>query len=330
MVRKKLGLAVLALVVVAPFLIQSCGSSPSSPAPAATSTPTSSFTPTITSTPTLTFTPTPFTQQATISLGTLHPYTIRTAPNGNIWILQQSPALLMQITSAGATAIAPVSVFNTSESFSNPSGIAVDPASGDVYVADTNNGRVVIFDSSGSWLEDFGSTQIYCGCDAGIAVNAAGTTVYVGKNGVPSSELVYSVAAGSPPTVTYQTAIGPGVAGGLGGNVNGQVVDGSGNLYVTDWYNNRVVKYNGSGTYQLAVTLASLGSPLDVAVDLSGNIFPFDTHNGTIVEFNPSGQYLNSVTGAWNGASDIALDTTGNLIYLSELAGSQLDVYKIH
>ena len=305
--------------------MMSCNSSPSTaPAPAAT------LTPTITNSPTKTFTPTPFTQQATIALGTVHPYSIRTAPNGNIWILQQSPAFLMQVTSAGATAIAPVSIFNTSESFSHPSALAVDPTTGNVYVADTDNGRVVIFDSIGSWLEDFGSTQIICGCDEGVAVNAAGTTVYVGKDGVSSSELVYSVAAGSPPVVTYQTAIGTGVPGGLGTYAYGQVVDGSGNLYVTDWTNHRVVKYNGAGTYQLAVTLASSGSPLDVAVDHSGNIFPFDTGNGAIVEYSPSGQFVNSVSGAWNGASDIALDTTGNLIYLSELAGTKLDVYQIH
>ncbi|MBI3622562.1 hypothetical protein HY212_00590 [Candidatus Pacearchaeota archaeon] len=45
----------------------------------------------------------------------------------------------------------------------HPSGVAVDKT-GNIYVADTNNDRIEVFDSSGKLLKSFGSTGSGVGC----------------------------------------------------------------------------------------------------------------------------------------------------------------------
>ncbi|MCV0411499.1 6-bladed beta-propeller [Nitrosarchaeum sp.] len=81
---------------------------------------------------------------------------------------------------------------------------------------------------------------------------------------------------------------------GSSGTGNGQfkapedvALDASGNIYVADTNNNRIQKFDSSGTY-----LSQFGSsgnkngqfrsPEDVALDASGNIYVADTNNHRI------------------------------------------------
>ena len=66
--------------------------------------------------------------------------------------------------------------------FRGTQGIAVDQATGDVYVVDRNNGRVEIFDGNGGFLGSFGSEGEGAGQMSGpegIAIDQATGTVYV-------------------------------------------------------------------------------------------------------------------------------------------------------
>ena len=83
----------------------------------------------------------------------------------------------------------------------------------------------------------------------------------------------------------------------------GVEVDGSGNIYIADWNNNRIRKVNslgvistiagtGIGNYfgdGFAATSAQINSPTDVAVDASGNIFIADQLNHRIRKINSLG-----------------------------------------
>jgi secreted PhoX family phosphatase len=82
---------------------------------------------------------------------------------------------------------------------------------------------------------------------------------------------------------------------------------------VVDYYNNRVQKFNSSGTWQLTVPsgcsngsppacTASSGNgnfnaPTGVAVDKSGNIWVVDNGNYRVEEFNSSGTYVKTIGG---------------------------------
>ena len=67
-------------------------------------------------------------------------------------------------------------------------------------------------------------------------------------------------------------------------------VDGSGEVYVADFGNNRIQKFTGSGTF--VTKWGSYGSadgqfnaPHGVAVDGSGNVYVADTYNYRIQKF---------------------------------------------
>ena len=62
------------------------------------------------------------------------------------------------------------------------------------------------------------------------------------------------------------------------------VVDGSGNLYVADYGNNAIMKWNA--TTQTVSTLVSSGlsDPAGVAVDTAGNLYIADTSDSAIKE----------------------------------------------
>ena len=73
------------------------------------------------------------------------------------------------------------------EQFSGPSGIAVDSTDGTIYVVDSWNHRIQVFDSDGNFQMTFGSDVIISDVPAfeetispvDVAVSATGTQVYV-------------------------------------------------------------------------------------------------------------------------------------------------------
>ncbi len=312
---KKYFIVLCVLMVFAGFtsLMVSCGSSNSPTSSAAT--PTS--------------TPSAPSESVSFSTGSFAPYSIRTAPNGNLWLLQYSPGKLEQVTTAG-TLVGSVITNANGTAFDNPEGLAVDSNTGEVYVADYQNKQLESFSSSGAWLVTFASSLYFA---EGVAINAAGTTVYAENDGTMTYQ-AYSVAQGAPPTYTRQSAgdIGAGTPGGVALNYPaGGTFDSNGNIWIADGSNNhRVVEFSSAGVYQKAITLQNSGTPIDVAVDNSGNVFAVDNHNNVVQEFNAAGQFLYNVTGNVLIPTGVTLDSTGNYIYVADQGRTQVAEFKIH
>src|SRR5262245_18735934 len=107
-------------------------------------------------------------------------------------------------------------------------------------------------------------------------------------------------------------------------NPPGIAVDASGNVFVPDYYNERIQKFSNTGTF-----LATWGSegtgdgqfegPLSVAVDASGNVFVVDQFNYRIQKFSDAGTFL-AAWGSFGGGNGqfsdphrIAVDASGNV-----------------
>jgi len=122
---------------------------------------------------------------------------------------------------------------------------------------------------------------------------------------------------------------------GTQGSTNGQFinpyrisVDSSGNIYVPDFGNHRIQKFNSSGTYLSQFGTNGTGNkqfagPFDVRFDSSGNIYVSDYWNNRVQKFNSSGTYLLQfgTTGAGNGQFsgpyEMAIDSSNN-IYVTD------------
>jgi hypothetical protein len=116
---------------------------------------------------------------------------------------------------------------------------------------------------------------------------------------------------------TYISTIGSkGTGNGQYNNPYGLATDSSGNIYVTDYTNSRIVEFNSSGGFvqnfgSYGFGSGQLNAPSGVAVDSTGNVFVADTTNANIVEFNSSGGFVRSF-----GSVDfeaICVDTSNNV-----------------
>jgi len=226
--------------------------------------------------------------------------------------------------------------------------ISFSPAAQNIWVGDQRNCRFQEFNKSGSYLSQFGS----CGTGNGqfgqawgVKFDASGN-IWVADDGCSRVEEWNSSG-------TYLMAIGTGYQGAGGsictnGTGNGQMntptglaIDASGNIWVAEWYNNRVQEFNSSGTFLLAIgsgyngvsgTKTHSGSgngqlnvPLDVAFDLSGNVWVADSYNNRVQEFNSSGTFLLAIGTGYNGVSGTKTNSGGGNGQLNNPQGLAFD-----
>jgi DNA-binding beta-propeller fold protein YncE len=118
-------------------------------------------------------------------------------------------------------------------------------------------------------------------------------------------------------------------------DVSGIATDGT-NLWVTDSWGNRVVKFDGSGNFLQKIgkasyedaTGASLDYISDIGVDTGGNVWVVDSGADHVVKFDASGTRVSELGQSWNAGSgnnqfndpiSIAFDSAGN-VYVSDSA----------
>jgi sugar lactone lactonase YvrE len=223
--------------------------------------------------------------------------------------------------------------------FHSPAGVAVDGA-GNVYVADSGNstirkiapgGAVTTLagtaGSSGSSDGQGGAAQF--NTPEGVAVDAAGN-VYVADT---RNDTVRKITPAGLVTTLAGSAGQTGSGDGAGGSArfNGPyavAVDGSGNVFVSDFFNATIRKIDASGAVStVAGTAGALGfsdgtgaaarfnQPYALALDGSGDVFVADTYNRAVREITPGGSVA-TLNGTWCRfyyPQGIAVDGSGTL-----------------
>jgi DNA-binding beta-propeller fold protein YncE len=184
--------------------------------------------------------------------------------------------------------------------FGSPAGIGVDPH-GSLYVADEGNERLVHLWGDATYLSEIGGPADVGGAQlsgaASVAVDARTGDAYVADAG-HNRVLVYSPQGSL--LARWGAAAGDGTAGSGSGEFNhpqAVAVDGAGQVYVADTYNNRIVRLASGGEVLGIWGSAGSGdgrlrSPSGIAVDGAGAVYVLDGENNRVERFDANGRFL--------------------------------------
>ncbi|MEA2302195.1 MAG: tripartite motif-containing protein 71 [Solirubrobacteraceae bacterium] len=222
--------------------------------------------------------------------------------------------------------------------FSLPFGVAVDPSSGEVYVADELNNRVERFSGVGGYLSQFGTSGSGDGqlsSPEGVAVDPSSHDVYVAdvdNNRVErfSSAGVYLSQFGTSGSGDGQFSFPIGVA----------VDPSSRDVYVIDAGNSRVERFSPDGVAYLS-QFGTSGSgdgqfsfPIGVAIDASsGDVYVVDQNDPRVERFSAAGVYLSQFGGSGVGGGTFsspggaAFDPATGVLYVADQANDLVEFF---
>jgi len=240
---------------------------------------------------------------------------------GNVYVTDTDNHTIRKLTPtgtvttlAGQAGITGSSDGSTSARFNHPTGLAVD-ASGNVYVADTNNHTVREVTAAGSVTTLAGQAGVAGSADgsgtaaqfngpSGIAVDGSGV-VYV------ADTLNHTIRQITPAGAVTTIAGTAGVSGAVDATGSaarfygpqGLVLDGAGNLFIADTNNDtiRQLATAGGGVTTVAgqggiagsadglISQATFHYPASVGRDGAGNLYVVDTDNHAVRKIATSG-----------------------------------------
>jgi DNA-binding beta-propeller fold protein YncE len=212
--------------------------------------------------------------------------------------------------------------------FSSAAGVAVNTASGEVYVVDQFQHRVERFDASGAFLGAFG----------------------------------WGVVDGNPQAETCSSSCQAGLQGSGAGQFDTPtdvaVDQADGSIYVLDTNNSRVEEFDASGTYQSQFGSAGsaegqLSIPAGLAVDPTDrSVYVADMGNNRVQKFDSSGGFVRTFgfgvadgssssetctsscqiglavgdEGGFNTPTRVAVDSTGR-VYVLDAGNGRIERY---
>ena len=218
---------------------------------------------------------------------------------GNIYVSDKNNHKIRKIgsdgnvsTLAGSGKSGSANGTDTTASFQFPAGLAIDDA-GNIYVADQGNhcirkintaGVVTTIAGTGTkGAADGAATSATFNNPSGLAIDAAGN-IYVADQGNNKIRVIST-------TGTVSTFAGSGSLGFIDGAAStarfnaptAVAVDKQGNVFVSDYSNNKIRKITAAGT---VVTLA--GTPGAGAVDSIGTLASLNTPSSLVLDGNGS------------------------------------------
>jgi sugar lactone lactonase YvrE len=217
--------------------------------------------------------------------------------------------------------------------------LAIQPGTGDIFVANRESNQVEVFSPTGTAILIFGVNGTADGdfhLPQGIAFGPDGT-LYVDDSGNDRVER-FTMSTGDTSATwdaTYgQKGVGSTAPAGDLNNPTGIAVAPDGTVWVADTRNNRIQSLSPSGQWTAITTPVGTGTqlafkaPWGITVAPDGSIWVSDTGNHRLVSFDTSGNLIFSATAKQMGvpaAPDdsviypFAVAFSGDTVYLSDI-----------
>lgn len=249
-----------------------------------------------------------------------NPYDVAVDATGNLYVADYMNNKIRKITPtgvvitfAGSGIVGSNEGTGTAASFNKPSGVAID-ATGNIYVADTNNnkirkitpgGKVITFAGTGTVGSNDGVFPSFKN-PSGLVVDATGN-VYVADFG--NNKIRKITSSGVVSTLAGIGIVGSNDGANTAASFNspsGVEIDAAGNVYVADYRNFTIRKITkGGNVTTLAGSVGGIGwtggsidgtgsaatfsYPFGVTIDASGNLYVADVSLNRIRKVSPAG-----------------------------------------
>jgi len=271
-----------------------------------------------------------------------YPYAVAVDVGGTVYIADYNNNLVLKETSSGgnfgtvnvgSASPSPISMiftFNTAGTLGSTAVVTQGATGLDFSNAGTGTCTAgTAYTVGESCTVDVSFKPKFAGTRYGAAelLNGSGKVIATG----------YVEGTGVGPQVNFPPGTQSVVASATNNGLNhpfGVAVDGNGNIYIADDWNNRVLKETlSAGSYVQSVVANNanngLYDPWDVAVDGSGNVYIADYYNQRVLKEMPSaGGYTQSVVANYasnglNSPEGVAVDGSGN-VYIADYWNSRV------
>ena len=293
----------------------------------------------------------------------MSPYGVATDALGNIFIADTDNNKIRVVNSTGS-----IETFAgtgtpghrgdggaaTNAQLANPFGVATD-AFGNIFIADTNNNKIRVVNSTGIITTIAGTGLLGSSGDGGAAINASLSqpkavaidsygNVFIADTNNCKIRVVKSTT-GNITTFAGTGANGNGGDGGLATNSQlsyprGVATDAFGNVFISDTNNNNIRVVNSAGIITTIAgtgtpgysgdggmaTNAQLSYPQSVVVDMSGNVYIPDQGNNIVRLVTNGTRIITTFAGGYSNYGSLGDGGAATDAHLSYPGGLAIDV----
>ena len=236
-----------------------------------------------------------------------------------VWIPSAKESGYMFVQAWGGQGVAP-------GQFNDPTGIAV--TGDEVFVSDARNARIQVFDFDGRFKRQFGSKGDAPGqLGRPMNLSIAADEIYVADYW--NDRVQVFGLDGTPRRAIGRAGDGQGDFNAPGG----VAVAPGGDLFVVDFYNQRVQHLRADGSFvkqwgetgQIGIRAGQFNYPTDVALASDGTLYVADGYGDRVQAFSRDGNFVrkwggpfaSNIFGPFNGwfatVTGIAVDTDGSV-----------------